>query len=131
MSGVIISALVFAWQKSTQLHVKRYVDKKNITHYELEGPLFFGSVEKFKSLFSIEEDTKEIIIDFADSRVMDHSAIEAIDSLTDKYVNEKKVLHLKHLSSDCRILLKKAHKIIDVNILEDPKYKVADDALAS
>lgn len=131
VSWVIISALVFAWQKSTDIHVKRYVDENNVTHYDLDGPLFFGSVEKFKTLFDIKEDTKEVIIDFADSRVMDHSAIEAIDSLTEKYEKKKKKLHLKHLSQDCVKLIKKADKIVDINIMEDPKYRVADDSLAS
>lgn len=130
ISGIIISALVFAWQKSTQIHVKRYVDEKNITHYDLEGPLFFGSIEKFKTLFDVENDTKEIIIDFADSRIMDHSAIEAIDNLTDKYAQVNKTLHIRHVSADCQKLIKNADKIIDINVIEDPKYKVADDKLA-
>ena len=130
ISWVIISALVFAWQKSQEIHVKKYIDKKNITHYELDWPLFFGSVEKFKTLFDINNDTKEIIIDFAESKVLDHSAIEAINSLTDKYAKKSKNLHLKHLSEDCRKLLKNAEKIVDVNIMEDPKYRVADDKLA-
>jgi SulP family sulfate permease len=130
ISGIIISALVFAWQKSTQIHVDRYVDEKNITHYDLEGPVFFGSIEKFKTLFDIKSDTKEIIIDFADSRIMDHSAIEAIDNLTEKYAAEKKTLHIRHVSQDCRKLIKNADKIVDINIMEDPTYAVADDKLA-
>jgi len=130
ISWVIISALVFAWQKSQDIHVKRYEDKKWITHYELDGPLFFGSVERFKTLFDVTKDSKEIIIDFANSRVLDHSAIEAINILTEKYEKKWKVLHLKHLSNDCVQLLKNAEKIVDVNIMEDPKYFVADDKLA-
>lgn len=129
ISGIIISALVFAWQKSTQISVRRYIDENNITHYDFDGPLFFGSIEKFKTLFSIQEDTKEIIIDFADSKIMDHSAIEAIDSLTEKYAIEQKTLHIRHVSEDCRKLIKNADKIIDINIIEDPKYRVADDIL--
>ncbi len=129
ISGVIISALVFAWEKAEQISVKRLIDKKNITHYNLEGPLFFGSVTKFRDLFDIENDTKEIIIDFADSKVMDHSAIEAINSLTEKYLQLWKKLHLKHLSPDCKKLLKNAKKIIDINVVEDPTYRVADDIL--
>jgi SulP family sulfate permease len=120
---------VFAWQKSTQISVRRYIDENNITHYDFDGPLFFGSIEKFKTLFSIQEDTKEIIIDFADSKIMDHSAIEAIDSLTEKYAIEQKTLHIRHVSEDCRKLIKNADKIIDINIIEDPKYRVADDIL--
>ena len=130
ISWVIISALVFAWQKSQDIHIERYIDKKNITHYNLDWPLFFGSTERFKELFDIKNDTKEIIIDFADSKVLDHSAIEAINNLTEKYLDNWKILHLKHLTKDCRKLLKNAEKIVDVNILKDPKYKVADDWLS-
>jgi len=130
ISGIIISALVFAWQKSTEISVRRYIDEKNITHYDFEGPLFFGSIEKFKTLFDVKADTSEIIIDFADSKIMDHSAVEAIDSLTDKYSDEKKKLHIRHISEDCRKLIKNADKIVDINIMEDPKYRVADDKLA-
>lgn len=130
ISWIIISALVFAWQKSTIIHVKRYIDEKNITHYELEGSLFFGSIEKFKTLFELKKDTDEVIIDFADSRIMDHSAIEAIDNLTEKYSQLWKTLHIKHISEDCRNLIKNADKIVDINIIEDPKYRIADDKLA-
>lgn len=130
ISWVIISALVFAWWKAEQISAIRVIDKKNITQYTLVWPLFFGSVTKFKTLFDFKKDTKEIIIDFADSRVMDHSAIEAIDSLTEKYWKLWKKIHLKHLSSDCRVLLKNAEKIIDVNVIEDPKYFVANDKMS-
>lgn len=126
VSWVIISALVFAWKKSHEIEAKRYIDDKKITHYELDWPLFFWSVSRFKELFNIKEDTKEIIIDFAGSRVMDHSAIEAIDSLTEKYCKAWKKLHLKHLSSDCVKMLNNAKWMVDVNILEDPKYFVAN-----
>ena len=83
--GVIISALVFAWKKAEHIDVVRTVDEQGTTHYDLHGPLFFGSISRFKTLFTIVDDTKEVIIDFADSHVMDHSAIEAINSLTEKY----------------------------------------------
>ncbi|MCD5380411.1 SulP family inorganic anion transporter [Candidatus Gracilibacteria bacterium] len=130
VSGVVIAALVFAWEKAEDISVVRRVDKKNRTHYDLDGPLFFGSITKFKELFDIQNDTKEIIIDFANSKVVDHSAIEAINNLTGKYLKAGKKLHLRHLSPDCKKLLKNAEKIIDINVLEDPKYRVADDALA-
>ncbi len=126
VSWVIISALVFAWKKAEDISVKRFVDEKKRTHYDLNGPLFFGSIEKFKTLFTIKEDTKEVIIDFADSHVMDHSAIEAINSLTEKYKRAGKILHLRHLSPDCRARIKNAEKIVDINVIEDPKYFVAD-----
>ena len=126
VAGVIISALVFAWKKAEHIDVKRFIDADNVTHYDLDGPLFFGSVSRFKTLFDIAQDTKEVIIDFADSHVMDHSAIEAINSLTEKYVKAGKKLHLKHLSADCRTKIKNAEKIVDINVIEDPKYFVAD-----
>lgn len=130
ISWIVISALVFAWQKSQQIFVNRYVDEKNITHYELDWVVFFASIEKFKKLFDVKNDTKEVIIDFAKSRIMDHSAIEAINSLTEKYSNDWKKLHLKHLSKDCVKLIWNAKDVVDVNIMEDPKYKIADDKLA-
>ena len=130
VAWIVISALVFAWQKSQDIQAKKYIDDKKITHYELDWPLFFASVTKFKELFDIKNDTKEIIIDFAKSKVMDHSAIEAINSITDKYKKSWKKLHLRHLSWDCKSLIKNADKIIDVNVLEDPKYFVSDDKLA-
>jgi SulP family sulfate permease len=126
VAWVIISALVFAWKKAEDISVKKYIDDKKRTHYELNWPLFFGSIEKFKTLFTIRDDSKEVIIDFADSHVMDHSAIEAIDSLTEKYQKAGKKLHLRHLSSDCRTRIKNAEKIVDINVIEDPKYFVAD-----
>lgn len=126
VSGVIISALAFAWKKAEHIDVVRTVDIKNITHYDLDWPLFFGSISRFKTLFTIPEDTKEVIIDFADSHVMDHSAIEAINSLTEKYERAWKKLHLRHLSPDCRAKIKNAEKIVDINVIEDPKYFVAD-----
>ncbi len=129
VAWVVISALVFAWQKAENIHVVRTIDDKNITHYDLEWPLFFGSVEKFKRLFDIKNDTNVVIIDFADSKVMDHSAIEAIDWLTEKYEKLWKELHLKHLSQDCIKLIKNADKIVDINVIEDPKYFVADNKL--
>lgn len=99
-------------------------------HYELSGPLFFGSISSFKELFDFKHDPEEIIIDFAGSKVMDHSAIEAINNLTERYLQKGKILHLKHLAPDCKKLLKNADSIIDVNILEDPQYHVADNKLA-
>lgn len=129
LSGVVISALVFAWQKSREIFAKRYIDKEGMTHYELSGSLFFASVNTFKNIFDIDSDSDEVIIDFAWARVFDHSAVEAINQLTDKYLKSWKKLHLKHLSADCRDLLDNASDIIDVNIMEDPKYKIADDKL--
>lgn len=132
VSWVVISALVFAWQKSQEIVAKKSISKDwKITTYKLDWPLFFASITKFKNLFNPKNDSKEIVIDFANSKVMDHSAIEAINSLTEKYKRLWKKLHLIHLSSDCRKLIKNADKIVKVNISEDPKYFVSDDKLAS
>ena len=98
--------------------------------YELNGPIFFGSVKNFLDLFNPENDPDDVIIEFQNSRVADHSAIEAIDNLAEKYIKAGKTLHLRHLSPECRRLLKKAGNLVEVNVLEDPHYHVADDQLA-
>ncbi|WP_207532382.1 SulP family inorganic anion transporter [Desertivirga arenae] len=125
--GVIISALVFAWDSATRIRARKYVDTTGVKHYEIYGPLFFGSVANFIEKFDVENDPVEVIIDFKDSRVADMSGIEALNKLTGRYQKEGKKLHLKHLSEDCRLLLKNASSVIDVNILEDPHYHVAAD----
>jgi SulP family sulfate permease len=127
--GVIISALVFAWENATRIRARKYVDEEGIKHYEIFGPLFFGSIGVFNDKFEIESDPEEVIIDFAESRVADMSGIEALNKLTERYLQAGKVIHLKHLSEDCRKLLKNAETIIDVNIIEDPNYKVAYDVV--
>ena len=128
--GVIISALIFAWEKGKNISAKIVEGEDGVKIYLLEGPLFFGSAMSFKELFTPKEDPNKVYIDFANSHISDHSAIEAINALTEKYSELGKEIILKHLSPDCRILLKNAEKIIEVNVLEDPKYHVADDALA-
>jgi SulP family sulfate permease len=125
--GVIISALVFAWESAKHIRAKKYVDEHGIKHYEIYGPLFFGSVTAFSEKFDVSADPSEVIIDFKDSKVVDMSAIDALNKLTARYRKEGKKLHLKHLSKDCRILLKNAADVIDVNIYEDPTYRVATD----
>ena len=128
--GVIVSALFFAWEHAAHINVKGYDDKHGIRIYELNGPLFFGSVKSFMELFNPQEDPQEVIIEFQNSRVADHSAIEAIDNLAEKYIKAGKTLHLRHLSPECRELLKKAGDLVEVNVMEDPKYHVADDLIA-
>ena len=125
--GVIISALVFAWDNAKRIRARKRIDEDGIKHYEIYGPLFFGSVSVFNEKFDVLNDPDEVIIDFAESRVVDMSAIEALNKLTDRYHKVGKKVHLKHLSKDCRNLLKDAEKIIDVNVLEDPKYKLVVD----
>jgi len=128
--GVIVSALFFAWEHASHINVKSYDDEKGSRVYELNGPLFFGSVKNFLELFSPTEDPDDVIIEFQNSRVADHSAIEAIDNLAEKYIKAGKTLHLRHLSPECRELLKNAGDMVEVNVLEDPKYHVADDQIA-
>ena len=122
--GVIISALVFAWESAKRIRARKYTDENGVKHYELFGPLFFGSTTAFSEKFDPQNDPNEIIIDFAESRITDMSAIDAVNKITERYASFGKKVHLKHLSSDCIALLKNAEAIIDVNILEDPNYKV-------
>jgi SulP family sulfate permease len=124
---VIISALVFAWESAKRIRARKFIDENGIKHYEIYGPLFFGSVTNFSEKFDVNGDPDEVVIDFKDSKVTDMSAIEALNKLTERYHKEGKKLHLKHLSEDCRILLKNAEEVIDVNIYEDPTYHVATD----
>lgn len=128
--GVIVSALVFAWEHAKHINVQSYVDNKGSKVYELNGPLFFGSVKNFRDLFTPEDDPDDVIVEFQNSRVADHSAIEAIDSLAERYIKAGKQLHLRHLSAECKQLLDKAGNLVEVNRLEDPTYHVADDKLA-
>jgi SulP family sulfate permease len=125
--GVVIAALVFAWENAKRIRSRKFVDDKGIKHYEIFGPLFFGSVAAFSDKFDVVNDPEEVIIDFKESRVADMSGIEALNRLTERYHNAGKKIHLKHLSADCRQLLKNAEAIIDVNIIEDPAYRVATD----
>lgn len=122
--GVIISALVFAWESAKRIRARHYIDENGIKHYEIYGPLFFGSTTVFAEKFDIDTDPQEVIIDFKESRVSDMSAIEALNSITKKYHEAGKTVHLRHLSEDCKRLLKNAEAVIDVNIMEDPTYKV-------
>ena len=128
--GVIVSALVFAWEHARIIEVTTSKNKKGWKIYELKGTLFFASIKNFNELFKIKEDPKEIIIDFKLSKVADHSALMAIDSLANKYKLAGKKLHLVHLSPDCLEVLESAKKMVEINVLEDPKYHIADDKLS-
>ena len=124
--GVIISALVFAWDNAKRIRARKYTDDNGVKHYEIFGPLFFGSVTAFAEKFEVSTDPTEVIIDFKDSRVADMSAIEALNTLTQRYHKEGKKVKLRHLSQDCINLLKNAEAIIDVNIMEDPSYMIVE-----
>jgi len=122
--GVIIAALVFAWDNAKRIRARKYIDENGIKHYEILGPLFFGSVTVFKDKFDPANDPEQVVIDFKESRIVDMSAIDALDKLSKKYSELNKKLHLKHLSEDSIKLLKNAEAVIEVNIQEDPTYKV-------
>lgn len=125
--GVIIAALVFAWDNAKRIRARKRIDEDGVKHYEIYGPLFFGSVAVFNEKFDVLNDPEEIIIDFEESRVVDMSAIEALNKITERYRKVGKKVHLHHLSPDCRKLLQNAEEIIDVNVSEDPTYKVLVD----
>lgn len=127
ISGVILSALVFAWEHARHINVNTRTNRLGGKVYELNGPLFFASVQNFQELFTPADDPDDVVVDFANSRVADHSAIEAIDKLAERYERHHKRLHLKHLSPECRRLLHKAGDLVEVNVVEDPSYHVADN----
>ena len=127
--GVVMSAVVFAWKKSTHLIADVQVNDEGSKVYQLHGPLFFASVESFKSLFTVTDDPDDVVIDFYFSRVYDQSAIEAINNVTEKYSALGKRVHLVHLSEECQVLLGKAGDLVEPNISEDPHYHVATDRL--
>lgn len=125
--GVIISALVFAWDNAKRIRARKRIDENGVKHYEIYGPLFFGSTAAFNEKFDVVNDPKEVVIDFKESRVVDMSAIEALNKITERYLKVGKNVQLRHLSPDCHKLLKNADKIISVNVMEDPSYKVVID----
>jgi SulP family sulfate permease len=127
--GVIISALVFAWDNAKRIRARKYTDETGVKHYALYGPLFFGSITAFHEKFDVAGDPTEVILDFAESRIVDMSAIDALHKLTERYQQQGKKLVLRHVSSDCQRLLINAAAIIDVNVEEDPTYKVMTDQL--
>ena len=125
--GVILAALFFAWDNAKRIRARKNVDENGVKHYEMFGPLFFGSIAAFNEKFDVLNDPAEVIIDFQESRVVDMSAIEALNKLTERYQKVGKKVHLKHLSPDCRRLLANAEELIDINVIEDPTYKLAVD----
>jgi len=127
-TGVIVSALAFAWENARHIRAERQVhgDEKKSILYSLHGPLFFGSVQEFQSKFDPSEDPDDVVIDFMDSRVWDHSGLAAINSLAERYQRVGKTIHLRHLSPECAKMIKNAKELVEVNVLEDPHYFIAN-----
>lgn len=129
LAGVVFAALVFAWQHAKQIGVRTSTDDKGWKLYTLEGSLFFASTANFAALFSPKDDPQHVVIDFRRARVVDHSAIEAIDALAARYQQLGKRLHLRHLSPDCLELLERAKEMVETNAFDDPHYHIADNKL--
>lgn len=130
IAGVIISALVFAWENATMIRARKRIKEDGTKVYEIWGPLFFGSIQNFNSKFEVNQDPNKVEIDFIESRVSDHSGIEAIENLIQKYENLNKEVKLTHLSPECKILLLKANPAFENNIeasIDDPRYYVVTD----
>ncbi|GLT08085.1 sodium-independent anion transporter [Sulfitobacter porphyrae] len=122
--GVIVSALAYAWNNARRIHAKKYETPEGAKVYQVQGPLFFGSAEGFAELFDVANDPSRVIVDFADSRVVDQSALQAIEAMAAKYEAAGKVLELRHLSRDChRLLTKAGHLVVDSD--DDPEYQLA------
>ncbi|GAA6187700.1 SulP family inorganic anion transporter [Litorivita sp. NS0012-18] len=122
--GVIVSALNYAWNNASRIHAKSYTTPEGARVYQIQGPLFFGSAEGFNELFDVADDPSTVIVDFADSRVVDQSALQAIEAVAGKYEAAGKQLQLRHLSRDCHKLLTKAgHLMVDSD--DDPDYELA------
>jgi SulP family sulfate permease len=126
--GVIVSALAYAWNNASRLHIikRDSVRTPGAIVYEIEGPLFFGSTAGFAELFRPEDDPDIVIVDFMRSRVVDQSALQAIEDLAAKYEAHQKILRLRHLSRDCHSLLRRAGQLM-VDSEDDPDYGLAVD----
>lgn len=122
--GIICSALVFSWENAKRIRARKRIDEEGVKHYEIYGPLFFGSVKAFAEKFDPLNDPEGVVINFRESRITDMSAIEAVSNVTKRYRKQGKTVHLHHLSDDCKLLLRNADAIIHVNVAEDPTYKI-------
>lgn len=123
--GVVVSALVFAWDNAKRIRARKYIDQEGTKHYEIYGPLFFASTATFLEKFDVVNDPDQVIVDFKESRVVDMSAIDSLHKLSEKYTKENKRLRLRGLSNDCRLLLKNASGVVVIDIMDDdPTYKV-------
>ncbi|HEY5799566.1 MAG TPA: SulP family inorganic anion transporter [Burkholderiaceae bacterium] len=129
LAGVVFAALVFAWEHAKRIRAEIAVDAQGWKVYGLQGSLFFASTAQFATLFDPAGDPQHVVLEFRHARVIDHSAIEAIDALAARYQQAGKALHLRHLSPDCLELLGRAKNMVEVNAYEDPHYHIADDKL--
>jgi SulP family sulfate permease len=129
LAGVVFAALVFAWEHAKLIRVQISDDAAGRRVYALEGSLFFASASNFAGLFTPKTDPAEVVVDFSKARVVDHSAIEAIDALATRYQDAGTTLRLRHLSPDCLELLGRAKQMVEVNTAEDPHYHIADNRL--
>ena len=127
--GVIVSALVFAWQHATHLAADTKFNEHGSKIYQLHGPLYFASASTFKEMFDVSEDPDDVVVDFYYTRVYDQSGLEAINALADKYEDCGKRLHLTHLSDECRQMLDRAGDLVDVSVSEVPQFHLATDRL--
>ncbi len=127
--GIIMSALIFAWEHGKTMHAKKREEEKQ-TVYKLEGPLFFGSIASFKDIFDFKNDQEHVVIDFSKSRVWDHSGLEALQNITERYHKNGKKLHLLNLSKECKQLLGKAAGIVELSVIEDLEWHIVNDNLA-
>lgn len=114
--GIVVSALVFSWKKGHHLNVQSWLDEEGAKHYDVSGYLFFASVQDFLDAFSVQQDPEEVYVHFKYSKVMDHSGLEAVHMLTEKYLKYGKSLHLSHLSQECVNLVTRAEGVITVSI---------------
>ncbi len=130
LAGVVFAALVFAWQHAKEIRAAISTDARGWKVYTLKGSLFFASTANFAALFDPKNDPQHVVIEFRDARVVDHSAVEAIDTLATRYQQAGKTLHLRHLSPDCLEILGNAKAMVEVNEFEDPHYRIADNRLA-
>lgn len=139
VAGTIVSALSFAWKQSTQIFCDKSVNEKGWSVFKLHGPIFFGSTQKLEAMFDIKAiEEQDIVLDFMESRVYDHSALVAINNLASKFGEQGKTVHLRHLSPDCQILLDKVHgekgappyELIEADGENDPIYTPVEESSA-
>jgi sulfate permease, SulP family len=128
--GIVISAIVYAWENGKKIHATAGYDGESRKIYKLEGALFFGSVASFKELFDYQNDPEDIIIDFENSRVCDHSGLEALNNVTERFAKLNKKLHLLNLSKECESLIKKADNIVEISVIDSLEWHLAEDSLA-